>query len=72
MQVEVRVLSGLIRAPGGAVEVADGANGMDVLRAMGVERTESIIMIVNGRRRDLTTQVMEGDKIHFMTPLAGG
>ena len=72
MQVEVKILSGLMRAAEGPVEVADGANGMDVLRAMGVKTTESIIMIVNGRRRDLATQVMEGDRIHFMTPMAWG
>lgn len=72
MQVEVKILSGLIRASEGPMEVGDGSNGLDVLCAMGVGTTEGIIMIVNGRRRDLTTQVMEGDRIHFMTPLAGG
>jgi molybdopterin converting factor small subunit len=72
MQVEVRIVSGLIRATSGPLEVDDGADGMDVLSAMGVQSTESIIMIVNGRRRDLNTKVGEGDKIHFLTPLAGG
>jgi molybdopterin converting factor small subunit len=72
MRVEVKMLSGLIPATGGTVELDRGASGVDLLGSMGVKSSEGIIMIVNGRRQELGTELKEGDRIHFMTPLAGG
>jgi molybdopterin converting factor small subunit len=45
---------------------------VDLLGSMGVKSSEGIIMIVNGRRQELGTELNEGDRIHLMTPLAGG
>jgi molybdopterin converting factor small subunit len=72
VKVEVKVLSPLIDSRGGTVEVADGSSGRDVLDALGVEDTEYIMMIVNGRRQGIECELRDGDKIHLLTPVAGG
>ncbi len=54
------------------VSAAPGSTAKDLLAKLGVPEKEVKIAFVNGIRKDLDTQLSDGDRVGFFPPVGGG
>lgn len=77
MRIEVSLYATLKKygAPDGAplqLEIAEGTELADIVRALGIPEDEPVVMLVNGRPGAPDTVLQEKDRVVLFPPVAGG
>ncbi|HEX3032779.1 MAG TPA: MoaD/ThiS family protein [Bacillota bacterium] len=79
MKLEIRLFAGLQKyVPGQAsgipfeVEVSGGSTGHSLIEQLGIPEAEAFLFMVNGNRRELAAELVEGDRIGIFPPVGGG
>ncbi|HZW81980.1 MAG TPA: MoaD/ThiS family protein [Candidatus Deferrimicrobium sp.] len=78
MRLEIRVFAGLHKYIPAArsgepihLEIA-GCDGLELLKVLNIPVEEAFTFMVNGKRQDLSNQLVDGDRIGIFPPVGGG
>jgi len=75
VQVEVRLFAYLRQLSNGSfqeMELKEGSTVLDLIDALKLRDEKSLIIMVNGRREEMTKVLQDGDRIGIFPPVGGG
>jgi len=75
VRVEVRLFAYLRKLfPGGFhdIELAEESTLEDIINVLELTEEKSLIIMVNGRREEITKTLRDGDRIGIFPPVGGG
>jgi len=75
VKVEVRLFAYLRQVCGSGfseVELKEGSTVWDLIAELRLTEEKSLIIMVNGRREEMTTVLQDGDRIGIFPPVGGG
>jgi molybdopterin synthase sulfur carrier subunit len=75
VQVEVRLFAYLRQLCGGnlqKLELSEGISVQDLIEKLNLTDEKSLIIMVNGRREEMTKLLKDGDRVGIFPPVGGG
>lgn len=75
MQVEVRLFAHLRQLCGASIrniKLSEGSSIQDLIEILKLTEEKSLIILVNGRREEMTKLLQNGDRVGIFPPVGGG